>query len=112
MPKAKEFFSKAIVEYRKISNIKGIALSTANLAQLEVKMFNYAAAEIHFQQAFSIAKENNYLEVIKITLDYYAEYNAKLNNFKKAYETLVEFVNLNDSLMSKRNYATICWNAS
>jgi serine phosphatase RsbU (regulator of sigma subunit)/tetratricopeptide (TPR) repeat protein len=92
------FFEKSLKLSEEISNLKGIAESSCNLATINLEKDNLFLAEKQAFRAYQISKENGYIELIKRSSSCLHSIYRKNKNWKNALEMYTVFNQMKDSL--------------
>lgn len=92
------YFQKSIAYYNKMNNYGGICIANSGLGTSYLMLKNYSQAEKHYQIAISTAEKNN---IRKFAINQYklsSKLYAELKNYKKAYDLLITYIKMKDSL--------------
>lgn len=96
--RAIDFFKSSIIQYEKIDDNQGKAISLYNLSSSYVKLNKYNEAKIVLDEAYLILKENNEVEKIAECYDIYAQIYSNTSDYTKAYYYLKKAKQVFDSI--------------
>lgn len=98
---AMEYYQRALKLYRQIGADDGLARIYNQIGMLQQKTGNEQMAIYNFKKSLAISLNKNISEIAKENYKYLAEIYARKNNYSKAYEYLLLFNQIKDSIFSK-----------
>ena len=93
-----QHFSKAEAIWKEIGNIKGLTSLTINKGKLYFKFKENKIAKKYAQEAFDMAQEAGYVNLVKISAIFLSEIHQEENNWKAAFDMNELAVKMRDSI--------------
>ncbi|MCC7302672.1 MAG: tetratricopeptide repeat protein [Bacteroidia bacterium] len=99
-PKALNYFLEALKIQQELGNRIDLGINLNNVASVYLRTGELNLAEKYAFQAYTTGKELNYADLIKDASKQLSTIYVLKNDYKTGYKYLVEFKNIEDSLMS------------
>ncbi len=100
---AESYYRKALDFHLKFDNKRGVALEYNNLGTLYLEQGKVSEAKPFYLDAISLAKTGGFRLVLEAAYGGLSKVHAKQSNYKAAFESIREYVALNDSLVGVEN---------
>lgn len=97
---ARFYINKSLGFSLKVDNPDELVRSLTNMGEIEFKLKNYQRAKANIQQAISIAKEHSFMEDYGEALLLLSGINAEELDYKNAYQNVVAYQTITDSIKS------------
>ncbi len=104
---AVEMFEKGLALSDEIDYKLGIAQNSVNLGMIYYQTGNIKLARSYLENAMDIGMELGYPEIIRASAEWLGRVNAGLNNYREAYQYMLLFEEMDDSLTSAENIKKI-----
>ena len=97
---ARFYINKSLGFSLKVDNPDELVRSLTNMGEIEFKVKNYQRAKANIQQAISIAMEHSFMEEYGEALLLLSGINAEEADYKNAYQNVVAYQTITDSIKS------------
>lgn len=98
--KAIKVIKRGLEFHKKTNNINGQIYALFDISGVENKLKNYARADEYMNEAYALAEENDYSSAMLTILSMKSSNYSERKDYKRAFNSLGEYVALKDSLMT------------
>ncbi|MBK5213589.1 MAG: hypothetical protein JJE55_08025 [Flavobacteriaceae bacterium] len=99
---ARFYINKSLYLSERLDNPDELVRSLTNLGEIEFKENNYQKAKQHINRSISIAKEHSFMEDYGEALLLLSEINASEADYKDAYNNIMAYKTITDSIKSAK----------